>query len=94
MRCLLWESLQEWQRLVDQWEAASFETLKIEDVQQNVARFIQTIFLLEKGICVIIDLVKHTALTYSAVFREGFDWHIFNAITVEESWRLFFWKDK
>lgn len=54
----MWESLEEWQGLVDQWEAASFETLKIEDVQQNVARFIQTIFLLEKGICVIIDLAK------------------------------------
>ena len=94
MRCLLWESLREWQGLIDQWEAASFETLKIEDVQQNVARFIQTIFLLEKGICVIIGLLKLTVLRYIAVFREGFDWHIFNAMTVEESWRLYFWKDK
>ena len=49
LRCLLWESLQEWQGLVDQWEATPFETLKIDDVQQNVARFIQTVFLLEKG---------------------------------------------
>lgn len=94
MRCLLWESLREWQGLVDQWEAASFETLKIEDVQQNVARFIQTIFLLEKGICVIIGLVQHTALRYTAVVCEEFDRHIFNAMTVEESWRLYFWKDK
>ena len=95
LRCLLWESLQEWQGLVDQWEAASFESLKIEDVQQNVARFIQTIFLLEKGICVIIDFVKRTALSYYiAVFRERFDRHIFNAMTVKESWRLSFWQDK
>lgn len=49
LRCLLWESLQEWQGLVDQWEATPFETLKIDDVQQDVARFIQTVFLLEKG---------------------------------------------
>ena len=49
LRCLLWESLQEWQGLVDQWEATPFETLKIDEVQQDVARFIQTVFLLEKG---------------------------------------------
>ncbi|KAJ7369814.1 hypothetical protein OS493_036331 [Desmophyllum pertusum] len=50
LRCLLWESLQEWQGLVEQWEATPFEILKIDDVQQNVARFIQTVFLLEKGL--------------------------------------------
>ena len=50
LRCLLWESLQEWQGLVDQWEATPFETLKIDTVQQDVTRFIQTVFLLEKGI--------------------------------------------
>lgn len=50
LRCLLWESLQEWQGLVDQWEATPFETLKIDAVQQDVTRFIQTVFLLEKGI--------------------------------------------
>ena len=49
LRCLLWDSLQEWQGLVDQWEATPFETLKIDDVQQDVTRFIQTVFLLEKG---------------------------------------------
>ncbi len=49
LRCLLWESLQEWQGLVDQWEATPFEILKIDDVQQDVTRFIQTVFLLEKG---------------------------------------------
>ena len=49
LRCLLWESLQEWQGLVDQWEATPFETLNIDEVQQDFARFIQTIFLLEKG---------------------------------------------
>ena len=49
LRCLLWESLQEWQGLVDQWEATPFETLKIDEVQQDVTRFIQTVFLLEKG---------------------------------------------
>lgn len=53
LRCLLWESLQEWQGLVDQWEATPFETLKIDDVQQNVTRFIQTVFLLEKGSCFV-----------------------------------------
>ena len=54
LRCLLWESLQEWQGLVDQWEATPFETLNIDEVQQNVTRFIQTVFLLEKGTLVFL----------------------------------------
>ena len=49
LRCLLWESLQEWQGLVDQWEATPFETLNVDEVQRDVTRFIQTVFLLEKG---------------------------------------------
>ena len=49
LRCLLWESLQEWQGLVDEWKATPFETLKIDEVQKDVTRFIQTVFLLEKG---------------------------------------------
>ncbi|PFX28824.1 Dynein heavy chain 1, axonemal [Stylophora pistillata] len=50
LRCLLWESLQEWQGLVDQWEATPFETLNVDEVQRDVTRFIQTVFLLEKGL--------------------------------------------
>ena len=62
LRCLLWESLQEWQGLVDQWEATPFETLKIDAVQQDVTRFIQTVFLLEKGKVVYV-MALYTACT-------------------------------
>ena len=64
LRCLLWESLQEWQGLVDQWEATPFETLKIDDVQQDVARFIQTVFLLEKG---TFSFFLYTGICFFAV---------------------------
>lgn len=63
LRCLLWESLQEWQGLVDQWEATPFETLKIDAVQQDVTRFIQTIFLLEKGNSTVRGIVWFVFLT-------------------------------
>ena len=49
LRRLLWEALQEWQGLVEQWEATPFEVLNIGNVQKDVTRFVQTVFLLEKG---------------------------------------------
>lgn len=69
LRCLLWESLQEWQGLVDQWEATPFETLKIDEVQQDFARFIQTIFLLEKG-TVKTEMLSAIFLDTVAVYVE------------------------
>lgn len=70
LRCLLWESLQEWQGLVDQWQATPFETLKIDEVQQDVTRFIQTVFLLEKGRATRALFGLHSCL-YSKVFNNS-----------------------
>ena len=74
LRCLLWESLQEWQGLVDQWEATPFEILKIDNVQQDVTRFIQTVFLLEKGTFVVFHLCAFVAK--HIVFRHIVSWFL------------------
>ena len=50
LRKLLWESMDEWELLVDQWKATPFEALIVDDVHRDVTRFVQTVFLLEKGI--------------------------------------------
>ncbi|XP_032239531.2 dynein axonemal heavy chain 6 isoform X3 [Nematostella vectensis] len=50
LRRLLWEATQEWQGLVEQWEATPFDLLSTENVQKDVTRFIQTVYLLEKGL--------------------------------------------
>ena len=54
LRRLLWDSLHEWQGLVDQWEATAFEALNIEEMQKDVTRFIQTVYLLEKGLLLLL----------------------------------------
>ena len=49
LRKLLWESMSEWEVLVDKWKSTQFETLVVDNVQSDVMRFVQTVFLLEKG---------------------------------------------
>ena len=49
LRKLLWESMDEWEVLVDTWKSTQFEALTVDDVQKDVTRFVQTVFLLEKG---------------------------------------------
>lgn len=49
LRKLLWESMDEWEFLVNKWKATQFDALVVDDVQRDVTRFVQTVFLLEKG---------------------------------------------
>ena len=49
LRKLLWESMDEWEVLVNQWKSTHFDALAVDDVQKDVTRFVQTVFLLEKG---------------------------------------------
>ena len=42
--------MDEWELLVEQWKATPFEALVVDDVHRDVTRFVQTVFLLEKGI--------------------------------------------
>ena len=57
LRKLLWESLEEWQRLVQDWQLTPFESLLVDDLQKDVTRFVQTVFLLEKGTLIIFFAV-------------------------------------
>ena len=41
--------MDEWELLVEQWKATPFEALVVDDVHRDVTRFVQTVFLLEKG---------------------------------------------
>ncbi|XP_022090728.1 dynein heavy chain 6, axonemal-like isoform X2 [Acanthaster planci] len=50
LRRLLWESTEEWSRLVDEWTASQFDKLNVDVVQKNVNRFTQTVYMLEKGL--------------------------------------------
>ena len=49
LRRLLWESLDEWEKLAVEWMASTFDVLHVENLQKNVNRFTQTVFMLEKG---------------------------------------------
>ena len=49
LRRLLWQSQEEWTKLVDDWTATSFDALPVETLQKNVNRYSQTVFMLEKG---------------------------------------------
>ncbi|XP_070181014.1 dynein axonemal heavy chain 6-like [Littorina saxatilis] len=50
LRRLLWQSLEEWTRLVDEWTATPFDSINVESLQKNVNKFTQTVFMLEKGL--------------------------------------------
>ncbi|XP_041352994.1 dynein heavy chain 6, axonemal-like isoform X2 [Gigantopelta aegis] len=50
LRRLLWQSLDEWTRLVDEWTASSFDSVPVESLQKNVNKFTQTVYMLEKGL--------------------------------------------
>ena len=51
LRRLLWESQDEWDRLAEEWTSGPFDSINVENLQKNVNRFIQTVFMLEKGTC-------------------------------------------
>ena len=49
LRRLLWESQEEWTKLVDDWTSTAFDSLNVDNLQKNVSRFTQTVYMLEKG---------------------------------------------
>lgn len=49
LRRLLWQSQEEWAKLVDEWTATVFDSLNVDMLQKNVNRFTQTVYMLEKG---------------------------------------------
>ncbi|CAH1791320.1 unnamed protein product [Owenia fusiformis] len=50
LRRLLWESQEEWIMLVDEWTSTPFEKLNVDSLQKGVNRYIQTVYMLEKGL--------------------------------------------
>ena len=49
LRGFLWNSLEEWTHLVEEWTATSFDSINVESLQKNVNKFTQTVYMLEKG---------------------------------------------
>ena len=49
LRGLLWQSLEEWSKLVEDWTTTSFDSINVEGLQKNVNKFTQTVYMLEKG---------------------------------------------
>lgn len=49
LRRLLWESLEEWERLEREWQASLFDLLNVDNIQRQIGRFSQTSVMLEKG---------------------------------------------
>lgn len=61
LRRLLWQSQEEWAKLVDEWTATVFDSLNVDMLQKNVNRFTQTVYMLEKG--------QHQANSLSSLLR-------------------------
>ena len=51
LRRLLWESNEEWDKLAHEWTSTPFDSLNVDSLQKNVNRFTQTVYMLEKGMC-------------------------------------------
>ena len=49
LRQLLWQSLNEWDQLHKKWIETAFNILDVNLLQKEVSRFVQTIYLMEKG---------------------------------------------
>lgn len=49
LRGLLWQSLEEWTHLVEEWTDTSFDSVNVEALQKTVNKFTQTVYMLEKG---------------------------------------------
>ncbi|XP_038654802.1 dynein heavy chain 14, axonemal-like [Scyliorhinus canicula] len=50
LRKLLWESQVEWAKLYAHWTDTLFDELNVDAIQNDVNRFTQTIYMLEKGL--------------------------------------------
>eukprot|EP00063_Salmo_salar_P092130 XP_014066965.1 PREDICTED: dynein heavy chain 14, axonemal isoform X3 [Salmo salar] len=50
LRKMLWGMQKEWDKQYSRWRATTFELLNVDDLQNDVSRFTQTIYMLEKGL--------------------------------------------
>ncbi|XP_069117336.1 dynein axonemal heavy chain 6-like isoform X3 [Argopecten irradians] len=50
LRRILWQSQEEWTKLVEEWTATVFDSLNVQTLQKNVNRFTQTVYMLDKGL--------------------------------------------
>ncbi|CAB1335557.1 unnamed protein product [Coregonus sp. 'balchen'] len=50
LRKMLWGMQEEWDKQCGLWRATTFELLNVDDLQNDVSRFTQTIYMLEKGL--------------------------------------------
>ncbi|KAH9496161.1 Dynein heavy chain 6, axonemal [Bulinus truncatus] len=50
LRTLLWQSIDEWSKLVEEWMETPFDSINVEGLQKNVNKFTQTLYMLEKGL--------------------------------------------
>ena len=67
LRRLLWQSQEEWTKMVEEWTATSFDALPVEMLQKNVNRYSQTVFMLEKGISSFLSF-RHTCICSLSLF--------------------------
>lgn len=49
LRKLLWSSITEWDLLVKEWLNKLLDDIKVDNLQKDVNRFTQNVFMLEKG---------------------------------------------
>lgn len=50
LRKLLWKSIEEWEIMVKDWLEMILDEIKVDNLQKDMNRFTQNIFLLEKGL--------------------------------------------
>ncbi|XP_036818628.1 dynein heavy chain 6, axonemal [Oncorhynchus mykiss] len=50
LRKMLWGMQKEWDKQYSRWRTTTFELLNVDDLQNDVSRFTQTIYMLEKGL--------------------------------------------
>ncbi|XP_070984280.1 dynein axonemal heavy chain 6-like [Oncorhynchus clarkii lewisi] len=50
LRKMLWGMQKEWDKQYSRWRTTPFELLNVDDLQNDVSRFTQTIYMLEKGL--------------------------------------------
>lgn len=55
LRRLLWESSDEWGKLLADWTITRFDELNVDIMQKNVSKFTQTVFMLEKGHFILFE---------------------------------------
>ncbi|EDV29505.1 uncharacterized protein TRIADDRAFT_51924 [Trichoplax adhaerens] len=69
LRRMLWESMDEWDKLYVQLIKSELESLDVEGLQKTVNRFAQTVFLLDKGLPVnnILPTLKEKVLRFREV---------------------------